>query len=90
MCVATPGFAFEGVPSGDWLVVAVRVAPYSAEALRGEPKPRQAGRGQRFLPRATTPAKEAELWVTRVRVVAAERVGLQLTDRARWLAGPLR
>lgn len=83
-------FAFDGVPSGDWLVVAVRVAPYAAETLRGEPKPRQAGRGQRFLPRAATPAKEAELWVSRVRVVATERVGLELTDRARWLAGPLR
>jgi hypothetical protein len=83
-------FAFEGVPSGDWLVVAIRVSPYAAERLRAEPKPRQTGRGLRFLPRVVTPAKEAELWVTRVRVVAAERVGLGLTDRARWLAGPLR
>jgi len=83
-------FAFDGVPSGDWLVVAIRVSPYAAEKLRAESKPRPAGRGQRFLPRVATPAKEAELWVTRVRVVAAERVGLQLTDRARWLAGPLR
>jgi hypothetical protein len=83
-------FAFEGVPSGDWLVVAIRVSPYAAERLRSESKPRQTGRGLRFLPRVVTPAKEAELWVTRVRVVAAERVGLELTDRARWLAGPLR
>jgi hypothetical protein len=83
-------FAFEGVPSGDWLVVAIRVSPYAAERLRSEPKPRQTGRGLRFLPRVVTPAKEAELWVTRVRVVSAERVGLELTDRARWLAGPLR
>ena len=27
-------FAFEGVPSGDWLVVAIRVSPYAAERLR--------------------------------------------------------
>ena len=45
---------------------------------------------ENFLPRAGAPAKEAELWVTRVRVVAGERVGLNLTDRARWLVGPLR
>jgi hypothetical protein len=83
-------FVFEGVPSGDWLVVAIRVSPYAAERLRSEPKPRQTGRGLRFLPRVVTPAKEAEIWVTRVRVVAAERVRLELTDRARWLAGPLR
>jgi len=83
-------FAFDGVPSGDWLVVAIRVSPYAAEKLRAESKPRAAARGQRFLPRVSTPAKEAELWVTRVRVVAAERAGLQLTDRTRWLTGPLR
>jgi hypothetical protein len=83
-------FAFDGVPSGDWVVVAIRVSPYTAEKLRAEAKPRTGGRGQKFLPRVATPVKEAELWVTRVRVVAAERVSLQLTDRARWLAGPLR
>jgi hypothetical protein len=83
-------FAFDAVPSGDWLVVAIRISSYTAEALRSQAKPRPAARGQRFLPGAATPAKEAELWVTRVRVVAAERVGLELTDRARWLAGPVR
>ncbi len=83
-------FAFAVVPSGDWLVVAIRVAPYSAEKLRAEPRPRQTSRNQNFLPRAAGPAKEAALWVTRVRVVAGDRVGLNLTDRARWLVGPLR
>ncbi len=83
-------FAFAVVPSGDWLVVAIRVAPYSAEKLRAAPRPRQTSRTQHFLPRAAGPAKEAELWVTRVRVVAGDRVGLNLTDRARWLVGPLR
>lgn len=83
-------FTFAVVPSGDWLVVAIRVAPYAAAKLRAEPRPRQTSRTQHFLPRATGPAKEAELWVTRVRVVAGERVGLSLTDRARWLVGPLR
>ncbi len=83
-------FAFDAVPSGDWLVVAVRVAAYGSEKLRSEPKPRQSGRGMRFLPSTSTPPREAEIWVTRVRVVAAERIGLVLTDRARWLAGPVR
>ena len=83
-------FAFAVVPSGDWLVVAIRVAPYTAEKLRAAPKPRQTSRAQSFLPRATGSAKEAEVWVTRVRVVTGERVGLNLTDRARWLVGPLR
>jgi hypothetical protein len=83
-------FAFDSVPSGDWLVVAVRVSPYAAEKLRAAPKPRQSSRTQNFLPRAAGPAKEAEFWVTRVRVVKGERIGLEITDRARWLVGPLR
>jgi hypothetical protein len=83
-------FAFDAVPSGDWLVVVSRVSPYGTDKLRSEPKSRQPSRAQRFLPRTTSPAKEAEFWVTRVHVLAGERVGLQLTDRARWLAGPVR
>jgi hypothetical protein len=83
-------FAFAAVPSGEWLVVAIRVTAYAAEALRAQPKTRQTSRTRNFLPRAAGPAKEAELWVTRVRVGAGERVGLSLTDRARWLVGPLR
>jgi hypothetical protein len=83
-------FAFNGVPSGDWIVVVFRVSPYGTEKLRSEPKSRQPGRAQRFLPRATGPAKEAEFWITRIRVIAGERVGLDLTDRARWMSGPVR
>jgi hypothetical protein len=83
-------FAFPTVPSGDWLVVAVRVAPYAAEKLRAAPKPRQSTRTQGFLPRTTAPAKEVELWVTQIHVVKGERVALDLTDRARWLVGPIR
>ena len=83
-------FAFDGVPSGDWIVVVFRVAPYGTEKLRSAPKLRQPGRAQQFLPRATAPAKEGEFWITRIRVIADERVGLELTDRARWMAGPVR
>ena len=83
-------FAFDAVPAGDWLVVLVRVAPYAAEKLRASPKARQNSRTRNFLPRAAGPAKEAEFWLSRVRVVAGERVGLELSDRARWLVGPVR
>jgi hypothetical protein len=83
-------FAFPTVPSGDWVLVAVRVAPYNAEKLRAAPKPRQSTRTQGFLPRATGPAKEVELWMTRIHIVQGERVALDLTDRARWLVGPIR
>ena len=82
-------FAFDAVPSGDWLVVAIRVSAYGSEKLRKAPRPEPSGRSLRFLPRSSTPPKEAEIWLTRVRVVPAERLGLDLTDRARWLAGPL-
>jgi hypothetical protein len=83
-------FAFDPLPSGDWLLVGLRVTPYGPEKLRAEPRPRSATRGQRFTPRASTPPKEAEVWVVRTRVSAGERVGLELSDRARWLVGPLR
>jgi hypothetical protein len=82
-------FTFDAVPSGDWLVVAVRVSAYGQEKLRKAPGPQPPGRGRHFLPRSSSPPKEAEIWLTRVRVVPTERLGLDLTDRARWLAGPL-
>jgi hypothetical protein len=85
-------FAFEELPSGDWLLVATRVTAYSAEKLRAAPKARASTlrNQQGFTPRVATPAKEAEVWVVRARVGAAERVGLELSDRARWLVGPIR
>jgi hypothetical protein len=83
-------FAFEALPSGDWLLVALRVTPYGAEKLRAEPRPRSWTRGQKFAPRASTPSKEAEVWVVRTRVGGGERVSLELSDRARWLVGPVR
>jgi hypothetical protein len=83
-------FAFESVPAGDWLVVAIREAPYGGEKLRRESRPRPS-RGPGFAPRArSSPLKEAEVWVQRVRVDPGARVGVLLTDRARWLAGPVR
>jgi hypothetical protein len=83
-------FGFASLPSGDWLVVAIQVSAYQGEKLRGAPRPGAPGRGLTYLPRAQGPAKEAEVWVVRVRVGAAERVGLEITDRGRWLVGPVR
>jgi hypothetical protein len=84
-------FAFDPLPAGDWLVVVIRVSPYAgSEKTRPAPRPRQQSKAQAFLPRTAGPAKEAEVWVSRVRVVTGERVGLELTDRARWMVGPVR
>jgi hypothetical protein len=86
-------FAFDPLPSGDWLVVALRISAYTGEKLRGAPHPRAPsgrGRGLGFLPRTAGPAKGAELWVVRVRGGAGERAGLDLTDRSRWMVGPVR
>src|SRR5581483_5263577 len=85
-------FVFEDLPAGDWLLVAVGVTPYAApRSGHGVPAPRHPGRGRdAFLPRASTPAKDAEVWVARVRVTAGERTRLFLTDRSRFMAGPVR
>jgi hypothetical protein len=83
-------FAFGALPSGDWLVVAIQISAYQGEKLRGAPRARTPSLGLSYLPRAQGPAKEAEVWVVRVRVGPAERVGLEITDRARWLVGPVR
>ncbi len=81
-------FTFDGIPSGDWLLVAIRVSPYVS---KGQPQPRgAAARAQRFVATPQTPLKEAEIWLTRVRVGAGERVSVILTDRARWMVGPVR
>jgi hypothetical protein len=82
-------FAFQSLPSGEWLVVAIKISAYAGQKLRAAPR-QQPGGSRGFLPRAAGAAREAEIWVTQIRVGAAERVGLQLTDRARWLAGPVR
>jgi hypothetical protein len=79
---------FEGLDPGDWVLVAVRVTAYAASAA--PPRRQEARRGEQFLPRATQPAREAEVWVLPVRVEPGERRGITLTDRARWLVGPVR
>jgi hypothetical protein len=86
-------FAFEDLPAGDWLLVAVRVAPYGNARLRAAPKPRQSaqrGGADAFLPRVVQPAQEAEVWLQEIRLRGGERLALALTDRARWFDGPLR
>ncbi|MBI3455983.1 MAG: hypothetical protein HY002_09390 [Candidatus Rokubacteria bacterium] len=84
-------FVFEDLPSGEWLLVAIRVSPYTV--IRGQPParraPRQGGESA-FLPSPVGPAKEAEVWLTRLHVTPGHRVRVLLTDRARFMAGPVR
>jgi len=88
-------FVVENLPSGEWLLVVVHVTPYSQP--RETPRPRGPFKkkgvgdlGGGFLSRPTTPAKEAEVWVTRVRVAPGERARTLFTDRSRFMVGPLR
>jgi hypothetical protein len=87
-------FVFDDVPSGEWLVVAVQTAPYAPGRASRPPEAIGSRRSSRnpdtFLPRPGTPAKEAEVWVSRVRVTAGERARILLTDRARFMVGPVR
>jgi len=82
-------FLFDAVPAGAWLLVAVQRTPYRAPT--GPAAPRQRAAGSRFLPRAGgEPTQEADIWVVRVEVRPGERVRTLLTDRSRWMSGPLR
>jgi hypothetical protein len=85
-------FVFDNLPPGDWLVVALRVSEYtSPRAQRESPRrPPAPGREPAFVPRPAKPAKQAEVWVARVRVEPEERVRLWLTDRSRYMVGPIR
>lgn len=90
-------FAFDAVPAGEWLVVAVHVTPYRTAGQARKPRapkrpaPGRGGLGQApgFLPEARGEAKEADLWVYRVSVPGGQTVGVRLTDRNRWLTGPI-
>jgi hypothetical protein len=84
-------FVFEDLPAGEWLVVAVHVTPYTAARREGRaPRTPKAGRDSTFLPQPARPAKDAEVWVVRVRVGPGERARVALTDRGRFMAGPVR
>jgi hypothetical protein len=84
-------FVIEAVPAGTWLLVAVRISPYAGARLRAPApaSPRRGGEPEKFVPRVTVAPKEAEIWLTEVRITPGERVALELTDRARWFAGPV-
>lgn len=95
-------FAVEGLPAGEWLVVAMRAGPYRSDPARKPRTPRRpepprglggdfpvGGEAPSFLLREKGEAKEVDLWIYRVRVPAGQAVGVRLTDRNRWLTGPL-
>jgi hypothetical protein len=80
-------FVFPHLPSGEWLVVAMRI---SAPPAGRDGASRSSKAAATFLPRAATGAvRSAEVWIARVRVRPGERTPLLLTDRARALVGPL-
>ena len=83
-------FVFDELPSGDWLLVAIRVTPYSPSRGHQEAKKPSPSRAKSFLPTPSVAFKEAEVWLTRVRVPPGDRTALLLTDRARWMVGPVR
>ncbi len=95
----TGSFAFDGVPAGEWLVVAVHVTSYRTASPAKKPRPKKpapgrgfgGGLGQApgFLPEARGEAKEADLWVYQVSVPGGQTVGVRLTDRNRWFTGPI-
>jgi hypothetical protein len=84
-------FAFEELPDGEWLLVAIRVSPYGpGRTPRADPRAAQ-GRRSGFAARATVaPAQEAEVWLMPVRVQPGDRVRVLWTDRSRFMTGPLR
>ncbi len=82
-------FVFDTVPAGPWLLVAVQRTPVRASpgALTRRPRPAD----PRFVPRAgAAPSHGADIWVVRVQVRPGERTPLLLTERSRWMTGPLR
>ena len=84
-------FVFDELPAGEWLVVAVRIAPYGSTRTRLEEARPGRSREPRFAGGAVTPsAREAEIWLEQVRVRPGERVRLLWSDRGRWFVGPLR
>jgi hypothetical protein len=87
-------FLFPDLPAGEWLLVAIQITDYRAvRSESGQPggrRPLGRGGGGAFLPRTVTPAREAEVWVAPVRVTPGERTRLFLTDRGRFLVGPIR
>jgi hypothetical protein len=89
-------FVVPDLPSGEWLLVVFHLTSYTQpkEARPRSPSKKRGGGGGEFgggfLTRPATPAKEAEVWVTRVRVAPADRARALLTDRTRFMVGPLR
>lgn len=82
-------FVFEPLPSGPWLLVATRATPYATPAGRREARRPPSSREPRFLTGPGRSRREGEVWLVPVKVGPGERASLFLTDRARWLVGPV-
>jgi hypothetical protein len=88
-------FVFGALPAGDWLVVAIQTSAYSAPHRPPSSSSRRSGissgrLSDGFLERERPQAKEAEVWVIRVRVAPDQPTRVLLTDRSRFMVGPSR
>lgn len=86
---ATGVFAFDDLPAGEWLLVAIRVTPYASRQAQARSSRGRQSRESRFAGRAgLTDVQHGEVWVAPVRVGPGERVRVFWTDRSRFMAGP--
>jgi hypothetical protein len=86
---ATGVFAFDDLPAGEWLLVAIRVTPYASRQAQARSSRGRQSRESRFSGRAaSTDVQHGEVWVAPVRVAPGERVRVFWTDRSRFMAGP--
>lgn len=86
-------FLFKALPAGDWLVVAVHTSEYTAPRRppSSQRAPSRSGRiHDGFIERERPQAREAEVWVIRARVTPTEPARVLLTDRSRFMVGPIR
>jgi hypothetical protein len=83
-------FRFSRVPTGDWLLVAILITPYRRAPETRAPKPKASRRGPGFLEESAPAPREAEVWVAPVSVEGGRAARVMMTERARWMAGPVR
>jgi hypothetical protein len=83
-------FRFSRVPPGEWLLVAILISPYRRSLDKPPPKAKPTKRGPGFLDDGAPPPKEAEVWLTQLTVEEGRSTRAVLSERARWMAGPVR
>jgi hypothetical protein len=83
-------FAFDDLPVGDWLLVAIRVTPYATRKADALSARQRGSRESRFAgSSAPTSIQQGEVWLAPVRVGPQDRVRVFWTDRSRFMVGPV-